>query len=94
MRIIRWMCGHTRLDKIRNELITGRIEVKSIEDKIKDARLCWFGHIRKRDMDALVRRCEKIDCLDYKRSRGRPKKSWSKVIRRDLKTLELEEDMA
>ena len=44
-------------------------------------------------MDALVRRCEKINRLDY-RSRSRSKKSWSEVISHDLKTLELVEDMA
>ena len=41
-----------------------------------------------------VRRCETIQCLDYRRNRGRPKKSWSKVIRHDLRTLGLVEDMA
>ena len=47
----------------------------SIEDKIRDARLHWFGHIRRRNMDAPVRRCETIECLGYRRSRGRLKKS-------------------
>ena len=45
-------------------------------------------------MDAPVRRCETIECLNYKRSRGRLKKSWSEVIRHDLRTLGLVEDMA
>jgi len=45
-------------------------------------------------MDAPVRRCEKLDRLDYRRNRDRPKKSWSEVIRHDLKTLGLVEDMA
>jgi len=40
-----------------------------------------------------VRRRESIECLDYRRSRGRLKKSLSKVIRHDLKTLGLVEDM-
>ena len=66
----------------------------SIEDKIRDARLRWFGDIGRWNMDAPVRRCEKIDRLDYRRSRGTPKKSWSAVIRHDLKTLGLEEDIA
>ena len=44
-------------------------------------------------MHAPVRRCEKLDRSDYKRSRGRPNKSWSEVIRHDLKTLGLVEDM-
>ena len=93
MRMIRWICGHTRHDKIRNEVIRGRIGVASIEDKIRETRLRWFGHIRRRNMDAPVRRCEKLERPDYKRSRGRPKNSWSEVIRHDLKTLGLVEDM-
>jgi len=46
MRMIRWICGHTRLDKIRNEVIRSKIGVASIADKLRDARLCWFGHIK------------------------------------------------
>jgi len=68
--------------------------VASIEDKMREVRLRWYGHIRRRPMDAPVRRCETIECPDYKRSRGRSKKSWSEVIRHDLKTLGLEEGMA
>jgi len=45
-------------------------------------------------MDVLVRRYETIECPDYRRSRGRSKKCWSEVIRHDLKTLGLIEDMA
>ena len=44
-------------------------------------------------MDAPVKRCEKLDLLDHKRSRGKLKKSWSKVIRHDLYILGLVEDM-
>ena len=66
----------------------------SIEDKIREARLHWFGHIRRRDMDTSVRRCEKIDRSDSRRSRGRLKKSWKEVVRHDLKTLGQVEDMA
>jgi len=92
MRMVRWMCGHTRRDKIRNEVIRDKIGVKSIEDKIRDIKLRCFGHIR-RSMDAPMRRCEKIDHPEHRRSRGRLKKNWSKVIRHDLKTLGLVEDM-
>jgi len=94
MRMIYWICGHMRLDKIRNEVIGGKIGVASIEDKMRETRLRWFGHVRRRPMDAPLRRCETIECLEYRRSRGRPKKSWSEVIRHDLRTLGLVEDMA
>ena len=94
MRMIRWICGHTRLDRIRNEVIRGKVGVASIEDKMREARLRWFGHIRRRPRDAPVRRCETLECLEYRRSRGRPKKSWSEVIRNDLRALGLVKDMA
>ena len=35
-----------------------------------------------------------IECLEYRKSRGRPKKSWSEVIRHNLRTLGLMDDMA
>jgi len=68
----------TRFDKIINEVIKGKIGMASIEDKVRKARLKWFGHIR-RSMDTPVRRCKKIHRRAY-RSRGRPKKSWSEVL--------------
>jgi len=40
-----------------------------------------------------MRRCETIECLNYRRSRGRPKKSYSEVIRHDLKIQALMEDI-
>jgi len=57
--------------------------VASIEYKMREARLHWFGHIKRRSRDAPVRRSETIECPAYRRSRGRPKKSWSEVIRHD-----------
>jgi len=61
---------------------------------MREVKLHWYGHIRRRPMNAPVRRCETIECHDYSRSRGKSKKSWSEVIRHDLKTLGLVEDMA
>jgi len=39
MRMICWICGHTRFHKIRNEVIRGKIRVVSIEDKMREVRL-------------------------------------------------------
>jgi len=44
-------------------------------------------------MDAPVRRYEKLDRSDYRRSKGKSKNSWSEVVQHDLKTLGLVEDM-
>jgi len=39
MRMICWICGNTRLDKIRNKVIRDKIGEIFIEDKIRDVRL-------------------------------------------------------
>ena len=39
-------------------MIKGKIGVAPIEDKIREARLRWFGLVR-RSMDVPVRRCKK-----------------------------------
>ena len=49
----------SRADKIRNVMFRDKVGVTPIEDNRREARLIWFGHIR-RSIHALVRRCEKI----------------------------------
>ena len=39
MRMLRWMCSKTRMDKVRNEDIRRLVEIASIEDKIRENRL-------------------------------------------------------
>ncbi|WMV15276.1 hypothetical protein MTR67_008661 [Solanum verrucosum] len=93
MRMLRWMCGHTRSDKIRNEVIREKVGVASVVDKLREARLRWFGHVKRRCEDAPVRRCEGLVVEGTRRGRGRPKKYWGEVIRQDLAQFHITEDM-
>jgi len=36
MRMLRWMCGNTRRDKVRNEDIRTKIGVASIEEQMRE----------------------------------------------------------
>ena len=54
MRMFRWMCGNTRRDKVRNEDICTEIGVGSMEEKMRENRLRWFGHVRRKPTDAPV----------------------------------------
>ena len=48
MRMLRWMVGITRRDRIRNECIRGTVKVIEISKKIQESRLRWYGHLRRR----------------------------------------------
>ncbi|KAI3801888.1 hypothetical protein L1987_30005 [Smallanthus sonchifolius] len=92
MRMLRWMCGHTRKDRIRNEVVRKRLGVTCILDKIREGRLRWFGHVKTRQSTDPVRTVETL-VVEGKRSRGRPKLTWDERIRLDLLDLHLSEDM-
>ena len=49
MSMLRWMCGVTKKDKIRNELIRGTVKVADISLKTQERRLKWYGHVMRRD---------------------------------------------
>ncbi|XP_048001352.1 protein CBFA2T1 [Leguminivora glycinivorella] len=42
MKMLRWMCGVTRLDRIRNEHIRGSLGIRDVADKLQESRLRWF----------------------------------------------------
>ncbi|XP_070033041.1 uncharacterized protein [Nicotiana tomentosiformis] len=93
MRMLKWMCEHIKLDRIRNEVIRDKVCVAPVEDKMWEARIRWFSHVRRRNTDAPVRRCERLTVEGLQRGRGRPKKRWGEVIRQDMAQLQLTGDM-
>src|SRR6218665_2581426 len=44
MRMLRWIPGVSLKDKKRNEVIRKTLGVTCITDKIREARLRWYGH--------------------------------------------------
>ncbi|KAF3651593.1 hypothetical protein FXO37_17934 [Capsicum annuum] len=80
-------------DRVRDEIIREKVGVASVEDKMQEGRLRWFGHVMRWGTDAPVRRCEMLALDGFGRSRGRPKKYWREVIRHDMEQLQLTEDM-
>nr|XP_037871465.1 uncharacterized protein LOC110385414 [Bombyx mori] len=72
MKMLRWMCGVTRLDKIRHEYVRGSLSVQDITDKMQESRLRWYGHVKRKPPDYLGNVALLLD-LPGRRSRGRPK---------------------
>ena len=66
--MLRWMCGNTRRDKVRNEDIRTKIGAASIEEKMRKNRLRWFDHVRRKHTDVPVRRVKRIKFGQVKRA--------------------------
>ncbi|PIO63506.1 hypothetical protein TELCIR_14892 [Teladorsagia circumcincta] len=45
-KMLRWTAGVTRLDRIRDDVIRERFGVAPIVDKMREARLRWYGHVQ------------------------------------------------
>ena len=48
LKMVRWALGVTREDKIRNECIRGTARIAKLGEKIRGARLRWYGHEKER----------------------------------------------
>uniref|UniRef100_A0A453N5L0 Reverse transcriptase domain-containing protein n=3 Tax=Aegilops tauschii subsp. strangulata TaxID=200361 RepID=A0A453N5L0_AEGTS len=94
MRMLRWMCGHTRKDRVRNDDIRDRVGVAPIEEKLVQHRLRWFGHIQRRPPEAPVHSGRLKRAENVKRGRGRPNLTWEESVKRDLKDWSITKELA
>ena len=65
------MCGVTMRDRYPCEELQARVGVKPIVDGMRQRRLCWFGHIEKREDNSWLKKVQ-ILAVDGHSGRGRP----------------------
>ncbi|KAK3514257.1 hypothetical protein QTP70_012095 [Hemibagrus guttatus] len=84
LKMLRFSLGVTRLDRIRNEYIRGTAHVGRLGDKVREARLRWFGHVQRRESEYIGRRMLDMG-LPGRRQRGRPKRRFmlAEILRRN-----------
>ena len=73
MRMLCWMSGKTRHDRIRNDTIREKVGVAPVVEKLVENRHRWFEHVEKRHVDAVVRRVDQMKKSQIKRGRRRPR---------------------
>ncbi|KAK2917518.1 hypothetical protein Q8A73_004265 [Channa argus] len=93
LKMLRFSLGVTRMDRIRNEDIRGTAHVRCFGDKVREARLRWFGHVQRRNCEYIGRRMLRLE-LPGRRSRGRPKRRFMDVVREDMKLVGVSEEDA
>lgn len=45
MIMLKWMSGKTWRDKIRNKNLCRMVWIATIDDKMRETRFKWFGHV-------------------------------------------------
>ena len=53
MRMLRWICGVTKLYNMRSEIISGTTKVREITNKVQERRLKWYGNVMRSDERAM-----------------------------------------
>ena len=64
--------GVTRKAKIRNEYVRGIAKIAKLEDKLRNARLHWYGHVKRREEDYVGKKMMEME-VPGRRKRGRPR---------------------
>ena len=75
------------MDKIRHEYIRGTAQVGRFGEKTREARLRWYGHVRRKDDGYCKRRMLRMESLG-KRKRGRPKRTFKAVVKEGVANFE------
>ena len=91
MKMLRWMSGVTRSDRIRNEYIRGTLKVAEVSKKVQEARLRWYGHVMRSSDESVAKEALDMEVMGRRR-RGRPKTRWRDRIAADMLEKELSAD--
>ena len=81
LKMLRFSLGVTRMDKIRNKYIRGTAQVGRFGEKTREARLRWYGHLRRKD-DGYIGRI--MLRMELPGKRKRPKRMFMDVVREDM----------
>ena len=91
MKVLRWIGGVTKLDRIRNERISEIAKVGEISKKVQESSLKWYGNVLRRE-EACVGKSVIVIEVRWKRRSESPKRKFMYNIRNDLSERELSGD--
>ena len=84
IRLLRWMCGVSTLDKMRKERIRGIQKWgQSQRNYRKLGFKKWYGHVMRREEHYVGRRAMVMK-VQGRRKRGRPKRRWLDKVKDEV----------
>ena len=90
MKMLRFALGVTRKDGIKNESFRLTAKVGQISRKVKESRLRWYGHVKRREDAYIGRRVLEIE-LPAKTKVGRPKRRFMNAYKEGMKEVRVNE---
>uniref|UniRef100_A0A7I4YY00 EF-hand domain-containing protein n=1 Tax=Haemonchus contortus TaxID=6289 RepID=A0A7I4YY00_HAECO len=81
--MLRWACGWTRLDRIRNEDVRLAMQTAPVQLIMRERHLRWFGHVLRRPQNHPTRVSMEFEAQGRRR-RETPEKRWLDVIKKGV----------
>lgn len=88
MRMVRWITGISLLDHVTNDTLRKRFGVAPIDQKMREGRLRWFGHVVRAGPGSMASVAYNLD-IAGRRLQGKPKQRWKDTINADMKNCNL-----
>ena len=83
-RMLRHMASVRWEDRVSNDEVRRRCGVENIIDILRRSRLRWYGHVKRREDDHILRRALDMD-VEGVRPRGRPRKVWRRCVEENMR---------
>ena len=93
MKMLRWMCGVIRMDRVKNEQVRGSVKVSEASLRVQEARLRWYGHLLRRNEQHVTREVMEME-VNGTQKRGRPRIRRKDCIGDDMGEKGLQDEMA
>ena len=88
MRMLGRIKGVTLRNRVKSVDIRKELGVSSIQEKVREMRLRWYGHMQRMEENNEVRAVGDMR-VPGKRPRGRPRERWMDGVRRDMQALRI-----
>ena len=91
--MVRWMCGIKLKYRFPSKELRERLGIDDIALVLQQNRLCWYGHVLRKEDDDRVKKCMEYE-VEGPRPRGRPKRTWREVVKEDCLACKLNKEDA
>jgi len=87
------MCDIKLQDRVPSKGLRERLGLDGIISVLQQNRLRWYGHVLRKEDNEWVKKCMENE-VEGVRPRGRPKKTWREIVKKDCQARKLNREDA